>query len=73
VPSLFEGFDRLNEWLATQLDPGFLIGHSFFMVEQMSNARLSRIWELQVEPILREYFYDRQDISSDDLRLDRFF
>jgi 5-methylcytosine-specific restriction protein B len=62
--ALFSGFEELNKDLLAELDRHHLIGHTFFMANPMTNGRLGRAWELQVGPIIEEYFLDQPDIGG---------
>lgn len=57
---LFTGFTKLNERLAEDLDRHRLIGHSYFMADHFDPASLRARWERQIEPLLQEYFFERQ-------------
>lgn len=50
----------MNEWLTEQLDADHTLGHSFFLNSSISLADesgLGTIWELDVRPLLEEYFF----------------
>jgi hypothetical protein len=49
-------FGRLNARLAADLGPQARVGHSYFMVAGLDEAKLRMIWQHQVRPILEEYF-----------------
>jgi hypothetical protein len=49
-------FERLNGQLARDLGPQFQVGHSYFMVPDLDEARLRVVWEHHVRPLLEEYF-----------------
>lgn len=70
---LLSGFRKLNDFLKTELDKGYEIGHSYFMREKMNKRALERVWKLQIEPILREYFYDQREIKDDVFDLRNYF
>src|SRR5262249_48785483 len=53
VVSLFE---RLNERLVVDLGPQGRVGHSYFMVPGLDEARLRVVWEHHVAPLLAEHF-----------------
>lgn len=65
VPDLFDGFDKLNAALSAQLDRHHTIGHTFFMVEQMTPDELRRIWRHQIGPIIDDYFFDRPSLADE--------
>jgi hypothetical protein len=50
-------FDRLNVRLRRELGPQYQIGHSYFMVPNLDEARLRVVWDHQVLPLLEEYFH----------------
>jgi uncharacterized protein (DUF2461 family) len=47
-------FERLNRHLGRDLGPQHFIGHSFFMVPELDEARLRIVWEHQVMPQVEE-------------------
>jgi hypothetical protein len=49
-------FERLNDRLRTDLGPHFQIGHSYFLVPDLDEARLRVVWEHHIQPLLEEYF-----------------
>src|SRR5205085_1943191 len=49
-------FERLNDRLRADLGPAFQIGHSYFLVRDLDEARLQVVWEHHVRPLLEEYF-----------------
>ncbi len=49
-------FERLNARLRADLGPQGQIGHSYFMVADLDEARLRLIWQHHVLPILAEHF-----------------
>lgn len=69
---LFQGFTKLNERLAEDLDRHRLIGHSYFMAERFGLADLHARWDRQIEPLLQEYFFERQ-AQSNGYRLEEFW
>ncbi len=48
-------FERLNEQLRTTLGPGYQVGHSYFMVEDLDERRLETLWNHQIQPLLDEF------------------
>jgi MoxR-like ATPase len=63
-------FLALNEQVAQELGPDFLIGHSYFMAPDAGTTPgRERIWRRAIIPLLREYFHNRQDREQ---LLDRF-
>ncbi len=65
VVGLGEGLRKLNDALESQLDRHHTIGHSFFMEPRFGYEDLRRAWELQIEPLLEEYFFDQPDIAAE--------
>jgi hypothetical protein len=65
VPSLFDGFDALNERLASLIDRHHTIGHSFFMAQQMTWTRLLEVWQRKLAPLVEEYFFDQPDFAAE--------
>jgi hypothetical protein len=49
-------FERLNAQLGRDLGPHYQVGHSYFMVPDLDEARLHVVWEHHVRPLLEEYF-----------------
>jgi MoxR-like ATPase/uncharacterized protein (DUF2461 family) len=54
-------FDRLNQRLRSDLGPQFQVGHSYFMIAGLDDARLHFVWEHHVRPVLEEYFTGHVD------------
>jgi 5-methylcytosine-specific restriction enzyme B len=48
-------FESLNTRLRADLGPLYQVGHSYFMVPSLDEARLRVVWEHQVRPLLEEY------------------
>ena len=65
LPSVVDGFVALNAALKSDIDRHHTIGHSFFMHSEMNGARLRRVWERKIFPLLEEYFFDQPDLASD--------
>lgn len=58
--SLFKGFEELNHEVSADMgDRHHGIGHSFFMQDSFDRTDLNDVWELQLAPLLEDYFYDR--------------
>jgi MoxR-like ATPase len=49
-------FERLNARLRADLGPACQVGHSYFMVPELDEARLRVVWQHHVRPLLEEYF-----------------
>ena len=61
--SLFRGFEDLNNEVAADMgDRHHGIGHSFFMQESFDRSDLNDVWELQLAPLLEDYFFDRPQL-----------
>ena len=61
APQLVKWFDDLNHRLIRDAGPDRQIGHSFFMVPQMTREQLRTIWQHQVRPLLEGTFPGRPD------------
>ena len=48
-------FERLNARLRADLGPQCQVGHSYFMVPGLDEARLAAVWQHQVGPLLHEH------------------
>jgi 5-methylcytosine-specific restriction protein B len=64
VEDLGEGFLKLNDRLTDLLDRHHTIGHSFFMANPMTPARLRATWRRQLQPLLEEYFFDQPALAA---------
>jgi MoxR-like ATPase len=63
--SLFKGFEDLNKEVAADMgDRHHGIGHSFFMQDSFDRSDLGDVWELQLAPLLEDYFYDRPHLME---------
>jgi hypothetical protein len=49
-------FEELNARLRADLGPERQVGHSFFMVPALDDAKLRAIWDHHIAPLLGEYF-----------------
>jgi 5-methylcytosine-specific restriction protein B len=49
-------FERLNARLRADLGRHAQVGHSYFMVSGLSEARLRMIWQHHIWPLLEEHF-----------------
>jgi len=67
-------FERLNARLRADLGPSYQVGHSYFMVPHLDEARLRTVWQHQVRPLLEEYaltqpgrsiLYELEDLFDD--------
>lgn len=64
VPDLLDGFRQLNERLTEEIDRHHTIGHTFFMGDPFTHARLRHVWRRQLVPLLEEYFFDQPDLAA---------
>jgi 5-methylcytosine-specific restriction endonuclease McrBC GTP-binding regulatory subunit McrB len=64
VPSLFEGFERLNAALTARRDRHHAVGHAFFMTQRLTGAVLQAVWDRKVGPLIEEYFFDQPDVAA---------
>jgi hypothetical protein len=65
VDELVSGFDGLNEEIRKDCQTAdLMIGHSYFMEEEMNPRVLSRIWRQQLKPLIREYFLGTIELTS---------
>jgi hypothetical protein len=56
IPRVLGLFERLNARLRADLGPHARIGHSYFMVAGLDEARLRMVWRHHVRPLLDEHF-----------------
>ena len=68
VDRIVDRFSRLNDEIKgdrKNLGPGFEIGHSFFCPreedEQLDEAWYEGVVKREIEPLLREYWFDRAE------------
>jgi hypothetical protein len=54
----------LNVRVRRELGPQFQIGHSYFMVPNLDEARLRIIWDHHVLPLLEEYFHGHPERAA---------
>jgi hypothetical protein len=50
-------FERLNARLRAELGPQAQVSHSYFMVDDLDEARLRVVWQHHVWPLLEEHFH----------------
>lgn len=56
--------ELFNRWISEALDKEHVIGHSFFLnpsYHPFSRKSLSQIWEMDIQPLLEEYFFGDSD------------
>jgi uncharacterized protein (DUF2461 family) len=58
-------FERLNARLRGDLGPSAQVGHSYFMVEDLDDARLRVVWQHHIWPLLDEHFATRPERLGD--------
>lgn len=62
---LFRGFEALNRRLLSDIgESGYEVGHSYFMVDEMSPIALNRLWERQLFPLIEDYFAGQESVLS---------
>lgn len=64
-PRVVRLFEELNLKLARDLGPEKQVGHSFFMVPDMDEGKLSAVWEHHVRPLLLDYHSGRDERLRD--------
>ena len=64
VSDLLDGFEKLNAKLTDALDRHHTIGHTFFMNDPMTPARLRHVWSHKIRPLIEEYFFDQPDLAA---------
>lgn len=64
VPGLFEGFAKLNERLARDVDEYHTIGQTYFMAQNFTSELLCATWRRKLKPLIQEYFLDQPDLGS---------
>jgi 5-methylcytosine-specific restriction enzyme B len=57
-------FERLNAKLCAELGPNARVGHSYFMVDDLDEARLRVVWQHHVRPLFEEHFHGHSDRLS---------
>ncbi len=65
VDGLIDGFNSLNNRLTELLDRHHTVGHTFFMSEDFTQARLERVWSRQLKPLIDEYFFDQPSVAEE--------
>lgn len=61
IEKLIDVLTELNRQID---DPNYEVGVSFFLTETLW-ADLADIWQMEIEPYLDEYFFDRPDVIKD--------
>jgi MoxR-like ATPase len=57
-------FERLNARLVRDVGPHAQVGHSYFMVRDLTESRLQMIWRHHVEPLLEEHLAGRPELRT---------
>jgi hypothetical protein len=58
-------FEELNRRLARDLGPDKQVGHSFFMVPELTAEKFAAVWEHHVRPLLLDYLGGREERLRD--------
>jgi uncharacterized protein (DUF2461 family) len=58
-------FEELNRRLARDLGPEKQVGHSFFMVPELTAEKFTAVWEHHVRPLLLDYLGGREERLRD--------
>jgi 5-methylcytosine-specific restriction endonuclease McrBC GTP-binding regulatory subunit McrB len=58
-------FEELNRRLARDLGPEKQVGHSFFMVPDLTPEKFAAVWEHHVRPMLLDYLGGREERLRD--------
>lgn len=53
--------DDLNRRLLEHMGRDFLVGHSYFMCDDLCEDLVREVWTYQIEPLLHEYFVGHDD------------
>jgi MoxR-like ATPase len=60
-PRVVQLFEELNRRLAREAGSEKQIGHSFFMVPELTAEKLAAVWDHHVRPLLLDYLGGRED------------
>lgn len=60
LDKLISVLNKLNKQIA---DPHYQIGITFFLVQDLA-SHLRDIWQMEIEPYIEEYFFDRRNITD---------
>ncbi|OWK34787.1 5-methylcytosine-specific restriction enzyme B [Fimbriiglobus ruber] len=61
APRAVRWFEEMNRKLARDAGPDRLVGHSYFMVPDLTADRLQVVWDHHVRPVLEDAFPGRPD------------
>lgn len=64
-PRVVQLFEELNRRLARDTGAEKQVGHSFFMVPELTSDKLTAIWDHHVRPLLLDYLGGREDRLRD--------
>jgi MoxR-like ATPase len=64
-PRVVRLFEELNRRLARDVGPEKQVGHSFFMVPELTAEKLTAVWDHHVRPLLFDYLGGRDDRLRD--------
>jgi 5-methylcytosine-specific restriction protein B len=68
--TVIEKMKNLNALIARELDSGHQIGHSYFCFDKpMDKKAITGIFEYEIEELLREYFFDNEEMLKKALEL----
>ena len=57
VNALTSFFQKINEKIEQKLGKEYTIGHSYFMIKNMNQNKIKRVWDYSIYPLLEEYFF----------------
>ena len=65
VDNIIDKFIKLNEYIKDNLSKDFVIGHSYFIDQQLDidnfEDKYNEIINYEIKPLLEEYFYDDEE------------
>jgi len=68
--TVIDKIKELNKLIAEELDSGHQIGHSYFCFNKPVDKNvISGIFKFEIEELLREYFFDNEEILNKALKL----
>jgi 5-methylcytosine-specific restriction protein B len=64
--ALFQGFEKLNARIEQDMGgSNYAVGHSYFMMDEIKKSDLRDVWDLQIFPLLEDYFFDRPELAKE--------
>lgn len=70
VGGLIEKIKRMNKRISEEMrSSDFVIGHSYFMKEDLDREKLKEVIEFEIKPLLEEYFFDKKESVAEILGL----